>query len=100
MKIKVKVHVNSSQEKVEELGEDSRCATFGGGNEKSHPSEFRGRSARKIKGFPRFEIWLKEKAVDGKANLELLKVLKKYFGKEVKIVKGFKSRRKVVEILD
>ena len=43
-------------------------------------------------------IWLKEKAVDGKANLMLVKILKKYFGCDVKIKSGFTSRIKVVEI--
>jgi len=68
MKIKIKVHANSSREKVDEISEGE------------------------------FEVWLKEKAIDGKANLKLLKVLKKYFGKEVEIVKGFKGRKKVVEV--
>jgi uncharacterized protein (TIGR00251 family) len=36
----------------------------------------------------------------GKANLELIKLLKKYFGSEVKIKSGFNSRRKIVEILN
>ena len=35
---------------------------------------------------------------DGKANLELLKLLKKYFKKEVKIKSGFNSRKKIIEI--
>ncbi|MCK5150054.1 DUF167 domain-containing protein [Candidatus Pacearchaeota archaeon] len=42
-------------------------------------------------------IKLKSVPEDGKANLELLKLLKKYFGKEVKIKSGFNSRKKVVE---
>ena len=65
MKHKIKVHVNSSQEKIEEK-----------------------------KDF--YEVWLKQKAIDGKANLELIKVLKKYFGKEVRITSGFASKIKVV----
>ena len=68
MKIKVKVHANSSQEKVLELDDGS------------------------------FEVWLKEKAVDGKANLMLIKGLKKFLGKEVEIVSGFASRKKVVDV--
>ncbi|MBS3076476.1 DUF167 domain-containing protein [Candidatus Pacearchaeota archaeon] len=60
MKLKIKVHANSSKEEV--------------------------------------KVWLKEKAVDGKANLMLVKILKKYFGCDVKIKSGFTSRIKVVEI--
>jgi len=68
MKIKIKLHSNSSQEKISKISD---------GN---------------------YEVWLKEKAVDNRANLKLVKVLKKYFGKEVKIKSGFTSRMKVVEV--
>ena len=47
-KIKIKVHVNTSSEKVVKLDENF------------------------------YEVWLKEKAIDNKANLKLVKVLKKY----------------------
>jgi uncharacterized protein len=69
MKIKIKIHANSSQEKIEEIVKD--------------------------KGY---EVWIKEKPIDGKANEELIKVLKKYFKKDIKIVQGLKSRNKIVEI--
>lgn len=39
---------------------------------------------------------LKSLPQDGKANLELLKVLKKHFGKNFKIVRGLKNRNKIV----
>lgn len=45
-----------------------------------------------------YKISLKEKAEDNKANIKLLKLLKRYFGKEAKIVKGLKSKNKIVEI--
>jgi len=45
-----------------------------------------------------YKIALREKAEDNKANIELLKLLKRYFGKEVRIVKGLKSKNKIVEI--
>ena len=45
-----------------------------------------------------YKISLKEKAEDNKANIELLKLLKMHFGKEVRIVKGLKSRNKIVEV--
>ncbi|MBU1129150.1 MAG: DUF167 domain-containing protein [Nanoarchaeota archaeon] len=68
MKIKIKVHANSSRDKIEKVSEEV------------------------------FEVWLKKKPVEGKANLELLKTLKKYFGKKVEIVSGFKSQKKIVEV--
>lgn len=45
-----------------------------------------------------YRVCLKEKAENNKANLELLGLLKRYFGKEVRIARGLKSRNKVVEI--
>jgi hypothetical protein len=69
MIIKVKLHPNSSQEKIEEKKKDKE-----------------------------YEIWIKEKPIDGKANEELVKVLKKYFKKQVKITSGFNSRIKRVNI--
>jgi len=45
-------------------------------------------------------VCLKKPAREGKANFELLKVLKNYFGKSVEIVRGFHGRKKVVEVID
>jgi hypothetical protein len=69
MKISIKLHPNSSQEKIKEIGKDKE-----------------------------YEVWIKEKPIDGKANEELIKVLKKHFKKDVKITSGFSSRRKIVNI--
>ncbi len=47
------------------------------------------------------EIWkvnIKAPPEDNKANIELIKFLKKELKQEVKIVRGLKSREKVVEI--
>lgn len=41
---------------------------------------------------------LKERAEKGKANIALLKLLRKEFGKNAKIVKGKSSRNKIVEV--
>jgi len=41
---------------------------------------------------------LKNPAQDNKANLELLKILKKHFKKDIKIIKGLKSKNKVIKI--
>ncbi len=68
MKIKIKLHPNSSQEKIEKISDDN------------------------------YGVWLKEKPLDGKANIELCKILKRYFGKSVKIKSGFTSRNKIIEV--
>lgn len=68
MKLKIKVHAGSSQEKVEKLDENL------------------------------YEVWINEKAIDNKANKYLEKFLKKYFGKDVEIKSGFNSRNKIVEL--
>jgi len=47
-------------------------------------------------------VGLTSKPVGGKANLELVKKLAKYFkvpSSQVKIVSGLKSRRKIIEVL-
>ena len=51
----------------------------------------------------RYKINIKEKAEDNKANIELIKLLKKYFSdeyevKNIKILKGLKSRDKIIEV--
>jgi len=68
MKLSIKLHPNSSQEKIEKMGEN------------------------------KYDVWLKEKPIDNKANEKLVKILKKHFKKEVKIVSGLNSRKKIVNI--
>jgi len=70
MKLKIKLHPNSSQEKIEKISEKE------------------------------YEVWIKENPIDGKANIALLKFLKKHFKSEVKICSGFTSKNKIVEIID
>ncbi len=72
-KIRVKLHANSSKEEIEEKENDV---------------------------MPLYEIWIKEKPVDNKANKRLIKLLKNYFKKDIKIVSGFKSRNKIIKIGD
>lgn len=43
------------------------------------------------------KIYLKSQPENGKANEELLKILKKHFGKRFRIKSGFTSKNKVVE---
>ncbi len=68
MKIKVRVHPNSSKEKIIKI------------NEKE------------------LEIWINKQAKNDKVNINLIKLLKNYFKKEVKLIFGFKSRNKIFEI--
>lgn len=70
MKAHIKIHPNSSQEKIEKT---DNCS---------------------------YNVWLREKPIDNKANISLMKVLNKYFGKRVKIKSGFTSRNKIIEIGD
>lgn len=48
-----------------------------------------------------YKISLKERAENNKANLELIKLLKKYFkvgAEDIKIIKGMKSKNKIIEV--
>lgn len=45
-------------------------------------------------------VKLKSAPENNKANLELVKLLRKYFKKQVKIKSGFSSRDKIVELVD
>ena len=47
-----------------------------------------------------YKVFLKKSPESGKANLELEKLLSKHFGKEVKIIKGASSRKKLIEVKD
>jgi len=68
MKIKIKVHTNSSQDKIKNISDKE------------------------------IEVWIKEKPIEGKANEYLVKFLKKELGKSVQIVSGFSSKIKWVEV--
>jgi len=46
-----------------------------------------------------YKVFLKKTPEDNKANKELEKILKKYFKKEAKIIKGFTSKNKTIEII-
>jgi len=67
--MKVKLHPNSSKEEIKRVDANN------------------------------YEVWLKEKPIDNKANLKLIKIMKKYLGKDIKIKSGFTSRNKIIEIL-
>ncbi len=59
-----------------------------------------GKQEIKKIGDENYIVSLKKPAQDNKANIELLKLLKKYFKQEVRIVKGFKSKNKIIKIRD
>jgi len=67
MRIKVKLHPGSKNEKV---------LVFENGD---------------------LEVWIKEKPIEGKANSYLEKFLKREIGKSYKVVRGFRSRNKILE---
>ncbi|MEK6948020.1 MAG: DUF167 domain-containing protein [Nanoarchaeota archaeon] len=46
-----------------------------------------------------YTVMIKAKPVDGEANKELLKFLKKQLGKELIIKRGYTSRNKILEII-
>lgn len=70
MKINVVVKPNSGKSEVEKISKDS------------------------------FKVYLKSAPENNKANIELLKVLKKYFKKDVCFCRGLSSRKKVLEVFD
>ncbi len=43
-------------------------------------------------------VHLKKIPEDNKANIELIKLLKKHFKKNIKIIKGLKSKDKMIEV--
>jgi uncharacterized protein (TIGR00251 family) len=45
-----------------------------------------------------YKIYLKKPAESGKANIELVKVLKRHFKVEIKIIKGLTSKNKIIKI--
>ena len=47
-----------------------------------------------------YKVYVKSKAENNKANLEVVKLLEKHFKMDVKILRGKISRNKVVEVVD
>lgn len=68
MQYKIMVNANTSHESVEQIDEVT------------------------------LKVCVTKPAVDGKANKAVEKVLKKYFNKSVKIIKGYNSKTKIIEI--
>ncbi len=59
------------------------------------------RKSRVEEGEDKFKIYVTAQAIEGKANSAMIKLLSKHFNvkkSDVKIVRGEKSREKVVEI--
>ena len=68
MILKIKVKPNSEKQEIEKIDEEN------------------------------YKISLKSKPEDNKANIELINLLKKHFGKDIKIIKGLRNRNKIVEV--
>lgn len=66
-------------------------------NIKVQPNSFRQEIQTSIDGGVS-KVFLKKPAKNNKANNELIKFLKKHFKREVKIIKGFNSKKKTIEI--
>ncbi len=47
-----------------------------------------------------YVVNLKKPASDGKANTELLKLLTRYFKKNISIKSGLSSRKKIIEVIE
>jgi len=45
-----------------------------------------------------YKVYLKKPAEDNKANIELLKILKRHCKMEAKIIKGLTSKNKIVKL--
>lgn len=45
-----------------------------------------------------YKVNIKEKAKNNKANIELVKLIKKHFNKDVKIIKGLKNNKKILRV--
>ena len=63
---------------------------------KVHPSS----GKQEIRENGKLEVWLKSKPESGAANRELIELMERHFKKSVRIVKGWKSRMKTLEIMD
>ena len=68
MMIQVKVYPSSGKEEILKLGDNE------------------------------YKVYLKKPAEDNKANIELLKLLKRHFKADVRIVKGLTSRNKIISL--
>ena len=68
MKLNIKVQPNSGRQEIQKISENE------------------------------YRVFLKKPPEDNKANTELIKFLKKHYKKEIKTIKGFTSKRKIVEI--
>ncbi|MBI2652937.1 DUF167 domain-containing protein [Candidatus Woesearchaeota archaeon] len=58
----------------------------------------------KVEGFDKekdaFRISIKAKPEDNRANIEIIKFLSKLLKKRIKIISGFKSREKIIEVIN
>jgi uncharacterized protein (TIGR00251 family) len=45
-----------------------------------------------------YEVWVKEKPIEGKANEKIVKLFKKKLKKNIKIISGLRSNNKIIEV--
>ena len=64
-------------------------------NVKVHPKSSKQEVVKTEKGY---DVYLKSAPENNKANVELIKILKKYFNKEIEIKSGFTSKHKIIEV--
>ena len=48
----------------------------------------------------KFKVFLKSEPINNNANKELIKLFRDYFKKDVKLIRGLKSKKKVLKIGD
>jgi uncharacterized protein (TIGR00251 family) len=71
MRIKIRLHPGASEDKIKEVSKDN------------------------------YEVWIQQHPVQGKANVALLRFMKKHFkALDVKLLWGLKSRKKILEIVE
>jgi len=68
MNLNIKVHPNSGKQEIVRVGENN------------------------------YEVYLKSAPEGNKANIEMIKLLSKYFNSKLRILRGRTSRKKVVEV--
>ena len=75
-----------------------KVKTSSGKQYPKHSKGCKGHKEIEKKSEKEYLIHLKSPPENNKANIELLKLLKRYFKSEVKIKSGFTSRNKLIEI--
>ncbi|MBI2041305.1 MAG: DUF167 domain-containing protein [DPANN group archaeon] len=99
MHLRIKVKPNSPETKIIQAEHNAKrsFADFASQRSPAVPRGTKGSALVSQNGVD-LVVAVHAPAEDNKANIELIKFLKKWFGAEVRIVRGLKSKRKVVKI--